>query len=193
MFFKRKDFKKHLHSATVNINGNLLTDMQDANIYKTFKADDGQFYFKSSYNLGFIMNVDWFQPFKNSEYSLGAIYLAISNLPREERFKWENVILCGIIPGPSEPKRDMNTYLKPIVDELLEGWSGILINDGGVFKKMYKLALICIASDIPATRKCGGFISFNANKGNCFFLFKLFIFRDQSTYNNGLSFFILSD
>ena len=64
------------------------------------------------------MNVDWFQPFKNTEYSLGVIYMAIINLSREERFKWENVIVCGIIPGPSEPKFNINSYLSPIVDEL---------------------------------------------------------------------------
>ena len=111
------------------------------------------------------MNVDWFQPFKNLEYSLGAIYLAITNLHRSERFKWENILLCGIIPGPKEPSHNINSYLKPIVDELLECWTGTPIDDGSCFKKEYRFALICLASDIPATRKCGGFLSFAANKG----------------------------
>ena len=123
-------------------------------------------FFSEARNLGFLMNVDWFQPFKNTDYSLGVIYLAIVNLPREERFKWENIIVCGIIPGPSEPKFNINTYLQPIVDELEKGWRGILINDGGLLEEnLYKFALICLSSDIPATRKCGGFVGFSATKG----------------------------
>ena len=44
--------------------------------------------------------------------------MTIVNLPREVRFKWENTIVCGIIPGPKEPSYNINTYLRPIVDEL---------------------------------------------------------------------------
>lgn len=176
MLFKKKDFKSKLLSKS-NFSDGMLTDMQDAEIYKTFLAQDGSNYFSNPYNIGFIMNVDWFQPFKNSEYSLGAIYMAITNLPREDRFKWENILLCGIIPGPKEPSHDMNTYIKPIVDELIEGWSGLLVDDGSVFKKLYRFALICLASDIPATRKCGGFLSFSGNKGN-FDLKKIYTLRE---------------
>ena len=38
------------------------------------------------------------------EYSVGAIYLIIQNLPRSMRYKRENVILVGLIPGPKETK-----------------------------------------------------------------------------------------
>ena len=118
----RKGFKDLLNSAPEPEN-DLLADMHDGEFYQTFKYDDGSLYFQKPHNLGLIMNVDPFQPYKNSEYSLGAIYMAISNLPRDERFKWDNKILCGIIPGPKEPKYDINTYLQPIVNELLEEWS----------------------------------------------------------------------
>ena len=69
--------------------------------------------------LGFLWNVDWFQPYENSPYSVGVIYLVIQNLPREERFKEENMMVLGIIPGPKEPKVHINSYISPIVDELL--------------------------------------------------------------------------
>lgn len=38
------------------------------------------------------------------QYSVGAIYLIVLNLPRHERFKEENIILVGMTPGPNEPK-----------------------------------------------------------------------------------------
>lgn len=65
-----------------------------------------------------MLNVDWFQPFKRrSDYSVGVIYFVIMNLPRSETFKFENVILGGVIPSlESEPK--LYTFLEPCVDEL---------------------------------------------------------------------------
>ena len=42
------------------------------------------------------------------------------NLPMEERFKPENVILVGIIPGRKESKGDINSFLNPLVDELID-------------------------------------------------------------------------
>ena len=53
------------------------------------------------------------------------IYLVVLNLPREERHKPENVSLVGIIPGPHEPKGTMNSYLCPLVDELMNFWEGV--------------------------------------------------------------------
>lgn len=74
------------------------------------------------------LNVDWFKPFQNASYSCGALYLAIANLPRSERFKPENIVLVGVMPGPTEPKTaEMNHYLKSLVDELLELYTGIHI------------------------------------------------------------------
>ena len=113
--------------------------------------------------------MDWFQPFENSDHSEGAIYLSILNLPLEERIKWENTIVVGIIPGPKEPSLDINSFLKPIVDELISLWEdGIILMENG-FQYLYRVALLCISNDIPATRKCCGFLSYTARKGNHFY------------------------
>ena len=37
------------------------------------------------YNLGLLLNVDWFHPFQHSSYSVGVVYIVILNLPREAR------------------------------------------------------------------------------------------------------------
>lgn len=58
------------------------------------------------------LNVDWFQPFEHGIYSVGGIYLSLQNLPRNERYKTENIILIGIIPGPRKLKQIINLYLK---------------------------------------------------------------------------------
>ena len=111
------------------------------------------------------INVDWFQPFKHVTDSVGVMYLSILNLPRSEPYKSENIILCGIIPGPVEPKNTINSYLYPLVQELLELWEGITMNTATCGQSIIRAALFCLASDIPATRKVIGFAGHSASMG----------------------------
>ena len=55
-----------------------------------------------------VLNIDWFEAYENYKYKVSVIYLALLNLPRNIRYKRENIILVGIIPGPSEPS--MHSY-----------------------------------------------------------------------------------
>ena len=95
-----------------------LEDVYDGQVWKDFQSVSGKPFLSGSLGLGIMMNIDWFQPYKRANYSVGAIYVTIMNLPRSVRFKRENVILIGILPGPCEPKHDINPYLEPMVDEL---------------------------------------------------------------------------
>ena len=54
------------------------------------------------------------QSYKNKEHSVGVIYLSILNFPRTERFKFENSLIIGIIPGPKEPSFHINSYISPV-------------------------------------------------------------------------------
>ena len=74
------------------------------------------------------------------------------------------MILAGLIPGPKEPKDNINSYLSPLVQELVQFWSGVLVNSCKGLK-VIRIALTCIACDIPATRKVCGFVSHIAFKG----------------------------
>ena len=115
-----------------------------------------------------MLNIDWFQPYKHTAASVGAIYLTVMNLPRTVRFKRENVILVALIPGPSEPSHDINTLLDPLVDELISLWEGVTmdINNGSsVVKGVVRCALLCCACDLPAGRKVCGFLSHSASLG----------------------------
>ena len=72
-------------------------------LWKEFLLFNGLPFLAAKYSLAFMLNIDWFQPFKHRTYSVGVMYLSIMNLPRRIRFKRENIILLGLIPGPSEP------------------------------------------------------------------------------------------
>ena len=57
----------------------------------------------------------------------------------------------------------MNSYLEPVVRELLQLWKGIeMVTPDGV--QTVHAALLYTASDIPATRKLGGFVRHGALK-----------------------------
>ena len=91
-----------------DLTGNSRGDVFEGRVGNEFLDSDGDPYFSTAGNLGVMLNVDWFQPYKHTNHSCGVIYLVLMNLAWEERFKPENVIMIGIIPGPKVPKGDIN-------------------------------------------------------------------------------------
>ena len=78
----------------------------------------------------------------------------------------------------------MNSYLKPLVDELLELWTGTYLTAPGVFVPV-RCALLCISCDLPATRKVCGFTSFSSLHGcsKCMKKFTCDSFGSKSDYS----------
>lgn len=76
-----------------NMSDAVMGDVNDGKIWQDFQYVSGQPFLAELHNFALMMNVDWYQPFKHSPYSVGVVYLAILNLPRGERFKDENMIL----------------------------------------------------------------------------------------------------
>ena len=64
-----------------------LSEVYEGLIWREFQQFDGKDFFNAKYSLGFILNIDWFQPFKHRVYSIGVIYLAVMNLPRSIALK----------------------------------------------------------------------------------------------------------
>ena len=146
----------------------LLEDVYDGRVWKKFQFILGSPFLDVPYCFAVMLNVDWFQPFKHTTASVGVLYLTILNIPRHLRYKRENILLKGVIPGPSEPTGDINTFLRPLVAELTDFWIGITmkVNEMSVInEKSVRCALLCVACDLPAGRKVCGFLSHNAAKG----------------------------
>ena len=167
--YQRPDFEELLQKWTNRKSETgLYSDIYDGEIWKTFPSSlensDSRFFTSEMANshLGIMVNLDWFQPFESSAYSCGVIYGVICNLPREVRFKRENMLYLGLLPGPNEVKlHKINHYLSPIVDELLEFWNGFNLPSSNKHPngKRIRLAVICCSNDIPAARKLCGHIS----------------------------------
>lgn len=96
-----------------------------------------------------------------------------NELTKEERFRRHNVILVSIIPGPKEPSLHLNTFLKPLINDLLLLWDGVEMSLHNGSKKIIRAALLCVACDIPAGKKVWLFRAFGSDYGcsRCFHKF----------------------
>ena len=62
-----------------------------------------------------------------------------------------SLILSMIIPGPSSPGNDIDVYLEPLIDELLELWKGVQTKYASTRKEFpLRAALLWTLNDFPA-------------------------------------------
>ncbi|KAG2191502.1 hypothetical protein INT47_010971 [Mucor saturninus] len=139
----------------------MMFDVYDGAKWSNLEDSNGQQFVAHERSIMLTLNIDWFQPFDGVTYSCGAIYMSINNLPRDERYKKENTILVGLMPGPKEAKTsEINHYLRPLVAELQSLYVGVVIPTvrcpSGA---LVRAALFLVACDIPAARKTCGFTS----------------------------------
>jgi hypothetical protein len=136
------------------------------------KTDSPQELLAQKGTLAVSLNVDWFQPHKSMGYSMGAIYMTVQNLPREERYKIENVILVALLPGPRQTSREqLQGVLRLVARELkdlvaLEGVACESADEPSIGKKKLRAFLLSVVCDSPAARETSGFMS-HAATINC--------------------------
>lgn len=90
--FSFKSFHTLLEQDREPYPSDVLSDVQDGRVWKELESTN---FFSTKYNVGLMLNVDWFQPFKRSQYKVAAIMLTVLNLPRVERFKKKWTIIAG--------------------------------------------------------------------------------------------------
>ena len=83
---KRKGFTKSCEMwRHRKVPEGVACNIYDGEVWKWFNSNDGN-NFLSSPGYLLTLNVDWFESYKCGVYSVGAIYLTVQNLPRNERF-----------------------------------------------------------------------------------------------------------
>jgi hypothetical protein len=151
-----------------------LMDVYDAAIWRHFATADiivdkkeqqvSLLQQATPFNIAFALCVDWFQPFGNTTHSTGVVQLIILNLPREVRYKKENIIVYSTIPGPTEP-HSMMPIMKRLVDELLHLWhDGMDVMIHGQLHHI-RCVLLSINCDLPASRKIAGHAGHSGRHG----------------------------
>ncbi|KAG1734538.1 hypothetical protein EDD22DRAFT_1011418 [Suillus occidentalis] len=110
------------------------------------------------YGLHLTMNTDWMGILENRPHSTGAIYFAINDLPRDQRFLQINVICGAVLPGPKEPNvQQINHCLEPSTKEMMLLQNGIKMDiiDEDEPANVYADNQI-LDCDMPAAHKLSG-------------------------------------
>jgi hypothetical protein len=68
------------------------------------------------------LSTDSFQPYSSDStvYSCWLVFVMSYNLPPNKYLKEGFIFLALVIPGPKEPRKQMNIYLCPLMEELKE-------------------------------------------------------------------------
>lgn len=158
------------------VKSGFMADIYDGKVWNDFQSVKGKDFLKTRNNIALGINVDWFQPYKRRKDR---------SIPRVERYKWENVIIAGIIPELKKEPKSLNTFLGPVIDELNALWKGLqLQTSSNRSPQLYRAAILLSSSDIPATRKLCGFKGHSAHRG-CSKCFKFFpgTFSEKTDYS----------
>ena len=144
-----------------------MADIWDSPVLKTICDDNKTPFFAKHGNearLAFSLGADSFHPLGSlkvkQSMSATAIYMVLLNFPKEQRFKYKNMYLVGVIPGPSKPSLEqINHVLSLLVLELLEFWKGVFYTRTYKFLggRLSKGAMIPLVADMLAARQVAGF------------------------------------
>lgn len=79
-------------------------------------------------DIALAIHYDGVQAISQSSHSIALVIIINYNLPPTIRYQQRNILALMLIPGPDEPK-DLNSFLRPLVDELIELGKGIKARD----------------------------------------------------------------
>jgi hypothetical protein len=99
------------------------------------------------------MSTDGMNPFmNNSTHSTWPIVLMIFNLAPWLCNKWKYIMMSGLIPGPHQPWNDIDTYFRPLVEDLKALWNNNRVEVWDEHKREYyqlQAILFMTVSDSP--------------------------------------------
>jgi hypothetical protein len=157
---------------------NSISDIFDGDRYKELRRKnvivEGHTqpykYFEDEHQIALGLSADGMCPFKRWTNSCWPLLIINYNLPPDECTHVNNLICIGMVPGPGCPA-DLNSYLQPLIDELLELSQGTAAVDVSQ-QKLFALQahLIAVFGNIPAVTKILKFIGHNSCFPCCFCL-----------------------
>jgi hypothetical protein len=103
------------------------------------------------------------------------------NLPPQERFKRQNILVVGFVPGPNNPK-NLDSFMYPLVEEFRELGDGIEAWNGYQDKAFTLRAYITVVTgDMPGRSKLQGFKGSRAVR-YCPYCYVRAVHSGRSTY-----------
>ncbi|XP_074360755.1 uncharacterized protein LOC141701007 [Apium graveolens] len=106
-------------------------------------------------NIKLGLATDGFEPFDNKhskKYSVWLVFVVVYNLPPSMYIKDPFIFMPLIILRDKDPTKDLNVYLRPLIDELKILWNtGVIVFDKASHSNfVMNVALLWTISDFPA-------------------------------------------
>ncbi|XP_074342845.1 uncharacterized protein LOC141680549 [Apium graveolens] len=104
-------------------------------------------------NVRLGLSTDGFYPFRDKhvkEYTVWPVVVVVYNLPPSMCTKAPYMFMPLLIPGPTDPTKDLHVYLRPLIDELKVLWHA------RVETYDMKAALLWTISDFPGLAMLSG-------------------------------------
>ncbi|XP_042967497.1 uncharacterized protein LOC122300711 [Carya illinoinensis] len=131
----------------------------DSEVWTTFDAEH-RWFAQDPRNVRLGLATDGFNPFNNMSkpYSIWPVILVPYNLPPWLCMKDPFFMLSTLIPGPKSPGNEIDVYLRPLVDELLELWENGVDTYDAMVGQRFRLhaALLWTINDFPAYGNISG-------------------------------------
>ncbi|XP_042942758.1 uncharacterized protein LOC122307433 [Carya illinoinensis] len=147
-----RDMRWHKEQRPTD-DGESMRHPADAESWKRFD-EDYSWFAQDARNVRLGLASDGFNPFNNmaKPYSIWPVILVPYNLPPWLCMKDQFFMTSLIIPGPKSAGNDIDVYLQPLVDELLEFWEqGVPTYDASTKETfMLHAALMWTINDFPA-------------------------------------------
>lgn len=101
--YSRNGFREKLNYKydRVKLTEENIEKVYDRKVYKEFSQNGG--ILSDPNNISFSWYTDGVKVYKSSKFSFWPLYLAINELPYQERFKKENLIIAGMWFGEEKP------------------------------------------------------------------------------------------
>ncbi|XP_060974565.1 uncharacterized protein LOC133039673 [Cannabis sativa] len=136
----------------VNTEG-VLRHPADGEAWKEFDKQFPEFA-KDPRNVRLGLATDGFNPFGNmsTSYSIWPVVLVPYNMPPWKCMKENNFIMALLTPGPNSPGKEIDVYLRPLIDELKQLWEeGVTTYDVSNKKEfIMRAAILWTINDFPA-------------------------------------------
>nr|XP_017233132.1 PREDICTED: uncharacterized protein LOC108207183 [Daucus carota subsp. sativus] len=112
-------------------------------------------------NVRLGLATDGFPPYSNATstvYSVWPVVLLVYNLPHTMCMKDPYMFMTLLVPGPNDPGKNLNVYLRPLIDELIDLWQvGVRTFDASTKTNfMMRAALLWTISDFPGLGMVSG-------------------------------------
>nr|GEW08703.1 hypothetical protein [Tanacetum cinerariifolium] len=112
-------------------------------------------------NIRFGLCSDGINPFKSlsSRHSTWPVLLCIYNLPPWLCMKRKYIMMSLLIQGPKQPGNDIDVYLHPLIDDMIDLWkTGVEIYDAYKKERFQLFAMIyCTINDFPTYGNLSGY------------------------------------